>query len=93
MHPWRPSTKEGGARCASEDLQGRAPDLGTMEEQGRHHTLGGEREWNLERWIRDGELGRSWRACVVCCLDEGGAPTGKKNRERRWSAVVGREAR
>jgi hypothetical protein len=78
---------------------GRAPRreepgvLVKMEEQGRHHTLGGEREWNLERWIRDGELGRSWRACVVCCLDEGGAPTGKKNRERRWSAVVGREAR
>jgi hypothetical protein len=24
VHPWRPSTKEGGARCAGEDLQGLA---------------------------------------------------------------------
>jgi hypothetical protein len=48
-----------------------------MEEQGRRHTLGGERERSLERWIIDGELGFGSMASVDiggrkeeqrCCL-------------------------
>jgi hypothetical protein len=34
VHPWRPSTKEGGARCAGEDSQGLACHHDAMSRRG-----------------------------------------------------------
>ena len=61
-----------------------------MEEQGRRHTLGGERERSLERWIIDGELGFGSMASV----DIGGRKEEQRCCSAMWIlAAMAREGR